>query len=79
MSTKFWLVEIDIHGNPTLADGAHSTREGVEKAAYLHMRLGFAKDKRFACAEIILTPVEAKSHGSNEEALSQLNSIGLKP
>lgn len=76
---QFWLAEIDQHGNPTLHDGSHETREGVEKAAYLMTRLGFSKGKRYACAEVILTEVEAKPHDSNEEALSTLNSIGLKP
>lgn len=78
-SPQFWLAEIDQHGNPTLHDGSHDDRAGVEQAAYLLTRLGFSKGKRYACAEVILTEVEAKPHGANEDALSTLNSIGLKP
>lgn len=78
-SPQFWLAEIDQHGNPTLCDGSHDDRAGVEKAAYLFNRLGFAKGRRFACAEVILTEVEAKSHDANKDALKTLNSIGLKP
>lgn len=70
---QFWLAELDPHGNPRLLDGAHRTREGVEKAAYLHMRLGLQKGLTFACAEVHITPVEAAPHGANEEALSILS------
>lgn len=78
-SPQFWLAEIDQHGNPTLCDGSHSDRAGVEKAAYLFNCLGLSKERRFACAEVILTEVDAKPHGANEDALKTLNSIGLKP
>lgn len=78
-SPQFWLAQIDQHGNPTLHDGSHGSREGVEEAAYLLTRLGFAKGVRYACAEVILTEVEAKPHGANEDALNTLNNIGLKP
>ncbi len=77
--SQFGLVSLDQYGNPKLEDGSHSDRSGVEQAAYLHQRLGFAKSKRYACAEIIITEVEAKSHGSNEAALNQLNNSGLRP
>jgi hypothetical protein len=39
-SPQFWLAEIDQHGNPTLHDGSHADRAGVEQAAYLLTRLG---------------------------------------
>ena len=78
ISPQFWLAELSIHGNPTLVDGAHSSREGVEKALHLFKSFGFAKDRIFACAEVIVTEVEAKPHGANEDAIRQLQSIGLK-
>ena len=78
-SPQFWLAELDQYGNPTLCDGSHDDRAGVEQAAYLFNRLGLAKQRRFACAEVILTPVAATAHGANEDALTTLNSIGLKP
>jgi len=76
---QWWLAEIDQYGNPKLSDGAHSNREGVEKALYLHRSLGLEKDKRYACAQVILTECEPVSHGANEDAIRTLNSIGLKP
>ncbi len=79
IEVQWWLAEIDQHGNPKLTDGAHQDRAGVEQAAYLIGRLGLTRDRKFACAEVTLTPVEAKSHGANEDALSTLNSIGLRP
>lgn len=78
-TTQFWLAELDQYGNAKLNDGPHSDRNGVEQAFYLIGRLGLGKGKVYACAEVILTPVEAKSHGANEEALSILNSLGLRP
>jgi len=66
-------------GNPKLSDGSHDDRKGVEQAAYLLNRLGLDKKRRFACAEVILTPVTAAAHGANEETLTTLNTIGLKP
>lgn len=76
---QYWLAELDVWGNPKLCDGSHDTREGVEQAAYLYNRLGLSKRKRFACAEVHLTPVEPKPHDVNEGALNTLNSIGLRP
>jgi hypothetical protein len=78
-SPQFWLAELDQYGNPSLCDGSHNDREGVEQAAYLLNRLGLAKQRRFACAEVILTPVAATPHDADEAALAALNSIGLKP
>lgn len=73
MNTQFWLARLDRHGNPTLVDGAHERRSGVEKAMYLFTRLNLSKGESYACAEVIITPVEAKSHGANEEAIETLN------
>lgn len=78
-AAQFWLAELDQYGNPKLVDGSHERREGVEQASYLFARLGLGKGKSYACAEVILTSVEAKPHGSNEDALDTLNSIGLRP
>lgn len=76
---QFWLAELDQYGNPKLVDGSHGERAGVEQAAYLISRLGLSRGSTFACAEVHLTPVEAKPHDANEDALSTLNSIGLRP
>lgn len=72
---QFWLAELDQYGNPKLTDGAHDKREGVEQALYLIKRLGLAGDRKFACARVEITPVEAKPHGPNEGALNTLNQI----
>lgn len=76
---QWWLTKLDVHGNPTLVDGAHRDRAAVEQAAYLLGRLGLSKGAKYACARVEITDVEAKSHGSNEDAVNILNSIGLKP
>ena len=76
---QFWLAELDQYGNAKLCDGPHSDRAGVEEAAYLHERLGLKRGRKFACAEVLLTPVSPKPHGANEDALSTLNAIGLHP
>ena len=72
MNTQFWLARLDQYGNPTLVDGAHEARSGVEKAMYLFKRLHLAKGESYACAEVIITPVEAKAHGANEDAIAVL-------
>lgn len=74
-NVQFWLAELDQHGNPTLIDGAHSGREGVEQAAYLHIRLGLTSGKRMAVAQVILSDVTPNGKGVNEEAINILNSI----
>lgn len=76
---QFWLATLDQYGNPTLADGSHSDRAGVEQAVYLLNRLGLSKGRTFACAEVHLTPVSPKPHGANQEAIADLNNIGLTP
>ncbi len=74
---QFWLAELDQHGNPTLTDGPHADRAGVEKALYIIKRLELTRGRVFACAEIHLTDVSAQRHNTSERALSTLNSIGL--
>lgn len=76
---QFWLAKVDQYGNPTLTDGAHSDRAGVERAIYLFGRLGLGKGNTYRCAEVILTDVEPKANGANEEAIRALNETGLKP
>jgi hypothetical protein len=74
MNKQFWLARLDQYGNPTLIDGAHEARSGVEKAMYLFDRLHPSEGNRYACAEVIITPVDAKQHGANEGALLSLRS-----
>lgn len=76
---QFWLAEIDQYGNPKLIDGSHDDRNGVEQAAYLINSLGLGRGKTYACAEVHLSPVVPKPHGADEDAISTLNSIGLRP
>ena len=68
---EFYLVNLASPGLGKLCDGPHSDRAGVEKALYLHRSLGLVKGAQYACAEV--TPVEAKAHGANEEAISACN------
>jgi hypothetical protein len=76
---QWWLAETDGYGNPTLSDGPHSDRDGVEQAAYLIKRLGMTRGRTFAAARVELSAVTPAAHGANEDALSTLNSIGLRP
>lgn len=77
---QWWLAETDRNGNAAnLADGPHSDREGVEQAAYLIKRLGLTRGRTFAAARVELSEVTPTAHGANEDALSTLNSIGLRP
>lgn len=38
-SVQWWLAELDRYGNPTLIDGMHSDRAGVELALTLYEKL----------------------------------------
>lgn len=76
---QFWLVELDQHGNPTLKDGPHGDRAGVEQALYLLTALGFNRGAKYGCAKIEITEVEAKASYVNHEAIHALNAIGLRP
>lgn len=77
--THWWLGEIGPYGYSKPIDGPHENRAGVEEAAYLLARLGLQRERKFSCLEITETPVEAKPHEANEEAISTLNQIGLRP
>lgn len=73
-SPQYWLAELDIHGNPTLIDGAHSSAAGANKAAYLiqAMRLG-KPDRVFAVAKVELTECVPSGKGANEKAIATIN------
>lgn len=75
---QWWVADLDRHGNPTLSDGAHSDREGCEKAIYIMERLGLRKGQRMGICRVEIFPPAAKPHGANEDALGILNGIGLK-
>ncbi len=79
METQWWLAELDLHGNPKLTYGAHADRAGAEEALTLLMRLGLAKERRFAIAEVRLTEPTGEHAPVNEEAIAALNAIGLRP
>jgi hypothetical protein len=79
MPAQFWLVKLDQHDNPTLNDGPHSDRAGVEQALYLHTALGFNRGAKYGCAKIEITEVEANASDVNHKAINALNAIGLRP
>lgn len=61
---QWWLAELDRYGNPTLVDGAHSDRSGVDRAMEIFMEVGsrgkstLTRGKRFAIARVELTEIE---------------------
>lgn len=75
MMVQYWLAELDKHGNPKLIDGAHEDRGGAEKAATILTRLGLAKGRDFAVAEVHISPLTGEHEPVNEEAIATLNSI----
>ena len=63
MKVEWWLAELDRYGNPTLVDGAHSDRSGVDRAMELFIKLGathtsYDVSKRYAVARVELTDIE---------------------
>lgn len=74
MQEQWWLASLDRYGNPTLVDGAHSDRTGVEKALYLRQRLSLAKDERYGAVRLEVFDVEPVAYGANEEAVDIVNS-----
>lgn len=77
---QWWLAELDQHGNPRLCDGAHSDRSGAEKAMYLYRRLGLERcGQRYGVVRVEVWPAEAKPHGADEQAIRDLNEMGLRP
>lgn len=77
MDVQWWVADLDRHGNPTLTDGAHGSREGCEKALYLMKRLGLRPDQKRAICRVEIYPPVAKPHDANENALRALNGIGI--
>jgi hypothetical protein len=72
MDIQYWLAELNQYGNPKLIDGAHQARVGAEKAATILRRLGLARDRRFAVAEVHLSELTGEHEPVNEEAIQTL-------
>ena len=70
---QWWLASIDQHGNPTLVDGSHSTREGAERAAYLIAAMKLGPGKRYAVARVELAEPQPSSKGVNHAAVAEIN------
>lgn len=70
IEAQWWLTTLDMHGNPTLLDGAHSDAEGCNHAAYLiqAMRLP-SSGKKFAVARVELFECVPSAQGANHEAI----------
>lgn len=73
---QFWLAEIDMHGNPKLIDGAHSTRGGAEKAKALFDGLGLSGAREFAVAEIRLSEFTGEHEPVDQSAIDAINNCG---
>jgi hypothetical protein len=78
MEVQYWLAELDQYGNPKLCDGAHQSRSGAEKAATIICRLGLARDRRFAVAEVHLSELTGEHDPVNEDAIRALTEV-LRP
>lgn len=70
---QWWIAAIDMHGNPTLTDGAHADRAGADQAAYLIEALGVGKGKKYAVARVELSEPKPNADGVNHEAVAQCN------
>ena len=70
---QWWLAELDAHGNPTLVDGAHATREGADRAAYLIAAMNLGPGKRYAVARVELSEPQPSSKGVNPKAVDAIN------
>ncbi len=69
----WWLAEVSRYGYASnLVDGPHSSRDGVEQAAYLIRGLGLQRDRKFCCVRIEQTEVEPKRHDANESAMNDV-------
>lgn len=73
-SVQYWLAELDQYGNPKLIDGAHSSAQGANQAAYLinAMRLG-EPNRRFAVARVELRECTPSAAGVNLETVRTIN------
>jgi hypothetical protein len=73
---QYWLAELDQYGNPTLIDGAHSDRQGANKAAYLIMAMKLGKpDRKFAVARVELSECMPSAAGVNLEMVRTINNM----
>lgn len=71
---QWWLAELDAHGNPRLVDGAHATREGADRAAYLIAAMNLASPgTRYAAARVELSEPQPSSKGVNHAAVDEIN------
>ena len=73
IGVQWWLAELDLYGNPALADGAHSDRAGADKAMYLFKALHLDAGRRFAVARVELSEPKPRGDGVNHEAIKTLN------
>lgn len=72
---QYWLAELDQYGNPTLIDGAHSSMEEVNRAAYLITAMSLGKPNRqLAIAKVELSECKPSAAGVNLEAVRTINS-----
>jgi len=70
---QWWLASLDRYGNPSLSDGPHPDRTGVEKAMYLFEKLNLGKGERYAAARVEIFDVVPAAHGANEDAIRTIN------
>lgn len=75
MQVQWWLSQLDQYGNVAcLLDGAHSTRDAVNRAFYLHQRLGYIKSQfKYAAVKCEVHDVTPDPAGVNEEALDTIS------
>lgn len=74
--TYFWLAELSQYGYACeLCDGPHSEREGVEQALYLIRGMGLERGRKFCCVRVEQSDVEAKPHGTNQDALDDCKEL----
>lgn len=76
IGTQWWLAELDQYGNPELTDGAHSNRQGANKAMYLILGMHLSEpEKRYAVARVELFEAEPDSRGINHDALNTMAGV----
>lgn len=75
--TQWWLAALDKYGNPTLTDGAHSDRDGADRAAYLIEAMSLSPGERYAVAKVELTAPRPSGSGVNHDAIAQINRAAL--
>lgn len=76
MNPQYWLASLDVHGNPTLVDGAHSERAGADRAMYLIRHMGLAPPGvRYAVARVELSEPQPSAKGVNQQAVAAVNAM----